>query len=170
MSTDLGLLIVRLLIGGLFVGHGAQKVFGLFGGPGLDGTTGWLGSIGFRPARFWAYLAGFGEFGGGTLLALGLLNPLGPLAIIGAMLIAIIKVHSPNGLWVTKGGIEYPLVLAVLSGIVGLLGSGRYALDAALGFNPPEPTFFWIGLVLTVAVSGVGLVISNQRTRVSAQH
>src|SRR5262245_15615338 len=85
--ADLGLLILRLAVGGLLTGHGAQKLFGWFGGHGLEGTGGWLESIGFRPGKSWALLAGLSEFGGGALTSLGLLHPLGPLATLGAMTI-----------------------------------------------------------------------------------
>src|ERR671922_341352 len=106
MSVDAGLVVLRLMVGLLFVGHGAQKLFGAFGGPGLGGFGGWLESMGLRPARVWAVLAALAEFGGGLLIAFGLLNPLGSLAVMGSMLMAIIAVHWPKGLWVTNGGYE----------------------------------------------------------------
>lgn len=161
MAIDAGLLLLRVVVGLLFAGHGAQKLFGWFGGYGLDGTSGWLASIGFKPARTWGLLAGLSEFGGGLLLALGLFTPLGALALIGAMLIAIFKVHVKNGVWVTQGGYEYNLVLLVVSAVVGFAGPGRYALDSLLGLALP-PALFWIGLVITLAVVGVALVRSNQ--------
>ena len=98
MNTDLGLLILRLIVGLLLAGHGAQKLFGWFGGNGLSGTAGWLESLGLRPAPFWALIAGLSEVGGGILLALGLLTPLGSLGIMASMLMATIKVHWANGL------------------------------------------------------------------------
>src|SRR5256885_11374399 len=96
MSTDLGLLIIRVVVGLLVAGHGAQKLFGWFGGYGLRGTAGWMGSMGLQPAIPWTLLAGGSEFGGGLLLALGLLSPLGSLGVIAAMLTAIILVHWPK--------------------------------------------------------------------------
>ena len=162
MSLDLGLLILRLLVGGLFIGHGAQKLWGAFGGYGLKGVAGWLESLGLRPAWFWALLAGASEFGGGLLLALGLLNPLGPLAIIGAMLMAIAKVHWSKGLWVTNNGIEYPLVLLVLSAILGLVGPGALSLDALLGIQLPLALTFWGGLLAVIVVNAYALLISSQ--------
>lgn len=96
MSIDLGLLILRVVVGLLLTGHGAQKLFGWFGGPGLDGFTGWIGSMGLRPPRLWAVLGGLAEFGGGLLLVLGLFTPLGSLGILASMLMAIIQVHWPK--------------------------------------------------------------------------
>src|SRR5204863_1114410 len=81
MSFDLAMLLLRIVVGVLFIGHGTQKLFGWFGGPGLAGMSGWLASTGMRPAKFWALMAGLSEAGGGLLLALGLLNPLGTLGI-----------------------------------------------------------------------------------------
>src|SRR4051812_45243089 len=93
MSADLGLLVLRIIVGLLFIGHGTQKLFGWFGGVGLAGMTGWLGSMGLRPSWFWALMAGLSEAGGGFLLLLGLLNPLGALGITAAMLVAIATAH-----------------------------------------------------------------------------
>jgi putative oxidoreductase len=91
--VNFALLVLRAVVGGLLAGHGAQKLFGWFGGYGLQGTAGWLESLGLRPGRPWAIMAGASEFGGGMLLALGFLNPLGALGTIGSMGMAIAKVH-----------------------------------------------------------------------------
>ena len=85
----------------------------------------------------WPLLAALGEFAGGLLLTSGLLSPLGPVMIMAAILMAIAKVHWSNGLWVTNGGVEYPLVLFVVMGVLGLLGAGRYSVDAVLGSHCP---------------------------------
>jgi putative oxidoreductase len=163
MSVDAAILVLRILIGLLFVGHGAQKLFGTLGGPGLSGFAGWLESLGIRPSRVWAPVAGLSELVGGVLLALGLLNPLGPLGIMASMLVAIVKVHWSKGLWVTNQGIEYPLVLFVVCGVLGLLGPGRLSLDASVRVALPMPETFWVGLALVVA--GVAVAASGNRLR-----
>ena len=146
MSEDWGLLILRLVIGGLMAGHGAQKLFGWFGGYGFAGTRGFIGgALRLRPAGLWTLLAGLSELGGGLLLAAGLLNPLGALAIIAAMLMAIFLAHWPN-FWVTQNGIEYPLVLLTSAAALAIAGPGAYSLDALLGIALPAPASLVIGL------------------------
>ncbi|WHX41100.1 DoxX family protein [Mesobacillus sp. AQ2] len=129
---DLGLLIIRLVIGILFIGHGAQKLFGWFGGYGLKGTGGWFDSIGMKPGVTLALFAGLAELLGGILLAAGLFTPLAALMIAGTMLMAILKVHGPNGLWSTSNGYEYNLTLIAVTIGLALIGPGRYAIDAIL--------------------------------------
>ena len=129
---DFGLLLIRLVIGVLFIGHGAQKLFGWFGGYGLKGTGGWFESIGMKPGVTVALFAGLSELIGGLLLALGLLTPLAGLIIAGTMVIAIVKVHGPNGLWSTSNGYEYNLTLLAVSIGIALIGPGQYAVDAFL--------------------------------------
>jgi len=166
MSIDLGLLLLRLVVGLLLAGHGAQKLFGWFSGPGFKGITGWLGTIGLRPAPFWAFMAGMSEFGGGLLVALGLLNPLGALGIIGAMLMAIFLVHRGKGLWASNGGSEVPLtnIAAVLA--LALSGPGAYSLDAVLGIALPEPISLLGGLVLVVL--GIAAALLGQERKPAA--
>lgn len=130
--VNIGLLLIRLVIGLLFIGHGAQKLFGWFGGYGLKGTGGWFESIGIKPGVTMALLAGLAELFGGILFAVGLLTPLAGIIIAGTMVMAIVKVHGANGLWSTSNGYEYNLtVLAVTIGIA-LVGPGQYALDTFL--------------------------------------
>nr|WP_282172305.1 DoxX family protein [Cytobacillus firmus] len=126
---DLGLLLIRLVIGVLFIGHGAQKLFGWFGGHGLKGTGGWFESIGMKPGVMMALFAGLAELIGGILFALGFLTPLAALMIAGTMIMAIVKVHGPNGLWATSNGYEYNLTLLSVAIGIALIGPGRYALD-----------------------------------------
>jgi len=144
--------IVRLAQGSLMAGHGAQKLFGSFGGPGLEGTSGFMEMIGMRPGRPWAYLAGLSEFGGGALTALGLLNPLGPLGIIGAMSMATTKAHWGKPIWVTEGGAELPVLNIAVSAALMIREPDRYSLDRVLGTRLPA----WVGplglvgIILTV--------------------
>ncbi|HMA53959.1 MAG TPA: DoxX family protein [Acidobacteriota bacterium] len=150
--TGAGLLILRVALGGIFFAHGAQKLFGWFGGRGLSGHAGFLGSLGLRPARLLAVVSGLGEFLGGSGVLFGFLMPLPSAAIIGAMAVAIIKVHWPKGFWNHDGGIEYPLVLAILAFVIGLAGPGRLSLDRAFGVRLPEPSTFIVVLALTAVV------------------
>jgi len=129
---NIGLLIIRLVIGLLFVGHGAQKLFGWFGGYGLKGTGGWFESIGMKPGVTMALFAGFAELIGGVLFALGLLTPLAGIMIAGTMIMAIVKVHASNGLWATSNGYEYNLTLLAVAIGIALIGPGQYALDPFL--------------------------------------
>jgi putative oxidoreductase len=131
--VDVGLLILRLVVGGLFIGHGTQKLFGWFGGHGLEGTGGFYDSIGHRPGRRMAALAGMSEAGGGLLLVLGLLTPLGSAAIIGVMAGATLSVHIDKGLWNANGGFEFPLVMATAAFTLAMVGPGAISLDEAFG-------------------------------------
>jgi putative oxidoreductase len=130
--VSLGLLIIRLVIGVLFIGHGAQKLFGWFGGHGLKGTGGWFESIGMKPGVKMALLAGLAELIGGIFFALGLLTPLAAILIAATMFMAIIKVHGQNGIWATSNGYEYNLTLLAVAIGIALVGPGQYALDAIL--------------------------------------
>ncbi len=151
---DLGLLILRATVGSLLAGHGAQKLFGLFGGYGLKGTGAWLESLGLTPGRRWAALAGASEFGGGTLTALGFLTPLGAVGSMGAMAMATIKVHSGKPVWVTEGGPELPLTNMAVQAALVLAGPGRYSLDRALGIRLPV----WI-ILAAIAATTAGVVV-----------
>lgn len=128
--TAWGLLIIRAVIGLLFVGHGAQKLFGWFGGYGPKGTGGWMESVGIRPGVAMAVVAGAMEFVGGALLTLGLFTPAAAALIVLTMLGAIVKVHGKNGLWSEAGGIEYHLVLIAAAVGIAFAGAGTLSLDA----------------------------------------
>jgi putative oxidoreductase len=148
--TDVGLLVLRVVVGLYLAGHGAQKLFGWSGGPGLEKMTGGMRMMGLRPARFWAFMAGISEFGGGLLTALGLLSPLGPLGIIAAMIMANIVGHRGKGLWAAKGGRELPLTNLAAALALAFIGPGGYALDPLLGIALPEPLTAVGGLVLVI--------------------
>lgn len=129
----IGRLLIRLVVGGLFIGHGSQKLFGWFGGPGPDGTEQMMYKIDMHPARRQALAAGLTETAGGALLAAGLATPLAAASLTGVMLTAIRKVHAENGVWNTKGGYEYNLVLIALLFALTDDGPGAVSLDALWG-------------------------------------
>lgn len=138
LARDLGLLALRATVGGLLAGHGAQKLFGSFGGHGVEGTAGWLETLGLRPGKPWALLAGASELGGGTLTALGLLHPLGPIGTVGPMVMAWNKAHAGKPIWVTSGGAELPLLNLAAAAALTLTGPGRISLDQLLGLRVPR--------------------------------
>jgi putative oxidoreductase len=129
----IGRLILRLVVGGLFVGHGTQKLFGWFGGNGLDATAQGFEHLGLRPGRQNAIAAGTAEAGGGALLAAGLATPLASSVLIATMLTAIHRVHAKNGPWAGDGGYEYNLVLIAAALALAEVGPGTLSLDAARG-------------------------------------
>ncbi|HEU4396589.1 MAG TPA: DoxX family protein [Actinomycetota bacterium] len=153
---DLGLLILRLVFGALFIGHGTQKLFGWFGGHGPSGTGGFLRSLGFQPGRQFAVVNGLAEAGGGLLLGLGLLTPLAAAAIIGVMVTATIAVHVPNGIWNQNGGVEFTITNAAIAQALAFVGPGAYSLDAALGLDLSGT---WFGLA-ALALGGVGALLT----------
>jgi putative oxidoreductase len=132
---NLGLLVLRLVIGLLFVGHGSQKLFGSFGGHGPQKTAAAFESLGLRPGRFMALAAGASELAGGALIALGLLTPLGAALVIAVMLTAVWTVHLEKGVWITEGGFEYNLVVVAVAFALAGVGAGEWSLDNILGFD-----------------------------------
>lgn len=146
---DLALLIVRLLFGlGLAV-HGAQKLFGWFGGYGLEATGGFFESMGFRPGRTFALAAGLAEFGGGLLVALGLLGPVGPALTVSVMTVAMLTVHRGKGFLSSNNGSELPLLYVAGAIALALVGPGALSLDAALGMSDLwTPATAWTLLAL----------------------
>jgi len=157
---DFGLLLLRVVSGGLMAGHGAQKLFGAFGGSGFDGTSKMMEGMGLRPGERWAALAGASEFGGGVLNAAGLLSPVGTLSIVGAMGMATAKVHWGKPIWVTKGGAEYPITNMSIALALGMLGPGKYSLDNALHIRLPRRLVLVPGLMLAGAGVAAGLISS----------
>jgi putative oxidoreductase len=152
-----GLLILRVVIGLMVAAHGAQKLLGWWGGPGMTGWTAAMTRMRIRPAAPWAWLSVLSEFLGGLGLALGLLTPLSSFGIVAAMLGAIALVHWPNGFWNGKRGYEFNLSLVAAAVAIALTGPGAYSLDSMLGINLPEPlTFVVVGLATVV---GVGIAI-----------
>lgn len=161
---DIALLILRVVVGLYLAGHGVQKLFGWFGGPGLKGTEGFLGGVlGFRPARLWAWAASLAETGGGLLMALGLLGPLGPIGVLASQLTATLVVHWAKGPWVTKGGYELTLTNMAVAVAVAIAGVGAYSVDAWLGISVPV----WIsGVIAALALVGVLVAIGSRKAPV----
>jgi putative oxidoreductase len=163
---DLALLVLRLVVGLLFVGHGAQKLFGVFGGGGLEGTSGMFDNIGLRPGWLHARFAGTAESLGGALIALGLFTPFAAAALIGVMTAAIITVHAPNGIWNTNQGYEYNAVMIAAVFALAGIGAGSWSLDNAFGFDI-HGTVWAIAALAAGVIGGGGSVISG---RYSARH
>jgi putative oxidoreductase len=143
---EVGLLVLRIVVGALFGGHGAQKLFGWFGGHGLAGTGAAFEEMGLRPGRTMAAIAGTAEIMGGALLALGLLTPAAAALVIAVMTMAIAFVHWRNGPWVADGGWEYNVVLIAVAFAVTAAGPGRYSLDHALELDLAGPGWALIAL------------------------
>ncbi|HEY1163181.1 MAG TPA: DoxX family protein [Candidatus Dormibacteraeota bacterium] len=167
MLLSLGLLVLRLVVGLTLAGHGAQKLFGWWGGPGMAGWTQAVTRLRIRPPVPFAWLAALSELGGGLLFALGLLSPLGTLALTGTMLVAVATVHWPNGFWTSKRGYEYNLTVIASAVAVGLTGPGTYSLDQALGIHLPEPLTLLVGLVAVVL--GVAAMLAFRSPSSAAQ-
>jgi len=130
---SLGLLVIRLVIGLTFAAHGTQKVLGWFGGYGIEGTAGFFESIGLKPGKTLAVLAGAGELLSGLFFAAGLLTPLAAAAMVVIMLVAIKTVAGQNGYWATANGSEYNIAIIAVAIGVALTGPGAYALDKLIG-------------------------------------
>ena|SRR2546426_3888930 len=155
ISADHFLLALRVFAGLLIAGHGAQKVFGAFGGQGPVGFRRRVEALGFRPVGLFAFAASFGEFLGGLAVAIGLLTPVAAGILAVDMLVAIFKVHAPNGLWITKNGYEYALTMFVVFVLFGLSGPGAYAIDSAIGIAPWTAPIFLVVFGAAAIVSFV---------------
>lgn len=161
---DLALLVLRLTLGSLLAGHGAQKLFGSFGGPGMEGVKGMMKSMKLEPPEVWANMAGWSEFGGGVLTALGFLNPFGPMGILGSMGMATTTAHAGKPIWVTAGGAELPVTNMAIVTALMLAGPGKYSLDEALGIRLPR----WMHIVALLAtLAGVAYGTLTQRSNAS---
>ncbi|WP_218123894.1 DoxX family protein [Quadrisphaera sp. DSM 44207] len=156
------MLVIRGGVGALFAGHGAGKLFGAFGaGYGVEGTAGFMESLGFRPGRPYAVLSGATELVAGLGLAAGLATPLSAAGVIGQMVGAARTAHRGKGVWVTGGGWELPLINGVVAAGIAATGPGRYSLDRVLGVERSGP-----GALLTAVGVGLGtaaLVLSRRQ-------
>jgi putative oxidoreductase len=159
---EIGRLAARVVIGGLFIGHGTQKLFGWFGGPGLAGTEEMMGALEMRPTRPNALAAGVSETAGGALLVAGAATPLAASTLIGTMVTAIRKVHQPKGVWAAQGGWEYNAVL--IAALVALIdaGPGDLSVDAALGRKEWGAGWAVGGLAVGAAASAAAIALGRQ--------
>ncbi|PYO92779.1 MAG: oxidoreductase [Gemmatimonadetes bacterium] len=157
----LGLLILRLVVGLTMAAHGAQKLFGWFGGYGLSGTGGFMEKLGFIPGRRNALFAGLAEFTGGLLLALGLATPLAATLIISVMFVAVATIHAKNGYFNQNQGFEYNLLLAVVPLTITIIGAGPLSLDARMGFHDAGP--LWGLAALVAALVGGAVQLASRR-------
>ncbi|HXF34723.1 MAG TPA: DoxX family protein [Candidatus Acidoferrales bacterium] len=168
MGLEYGLLIVRLALGLAIAAHGAQKLFGWFGGYGIAGTGGFFESLGFRPGKLFAAAAGSSEFFGGILIVLGLFGGVGPMLVLSTMLVAMLTVHVKNGFWATNNGIEVPFIYATGAVAIAFASFGAISLDAWLGLAlTSKPAIVW-GL-LALGVVGALLMLLVRRAPLPQQ-
>ena len=154
MGFEYGLLVVRLGLGLAIAAHGAQKLFGWFGGHGLAGTGGFFEAIGFRPGKPFAAIAGFGEGAGGLLIALGVFGPVGPALVLATMIVAAVAVHLKNGFWAANNGVELAYVYAFGALAIAFAGFGSLSLDTLLRITPTSPSAVY-GVLAVGAIAGL---------------
>ncbi|MCS5495791.1 DoxX family protein [Cnuibacter physcomitrellae] len=157
-----GTLVLRLVVGGLFVGHGLQKLTGAFEGPGIEGTTGMMDSLDMKPARSNAYAAALSETLGGAGIALGAATPLATTAVTAAMATAVHKVHLKNGLWNAKGGYEFNAALVAAALAVTADGPGRLSVDALFGRRMWGFGWAVFSVVAGVAASAAAITLGRR--------
>ena len=165
---SVGRLAVRAVIGGLFIGHGTQKLFGWFGGPGRAGTEGMMEALDMRPAKLHAAAAGITETTGGALLAVGFATPLAAAGLTGVMTTAINKVHLPNGPWNANGGWEYNAVLIAAVTALAETGPGSLSLDHALGTERSGPLVALAALGLGVGTAALTMAAGRRGSAAAA--
>jgi putative oxidoreductase len=159
-----GILLIRVVLGATVAGHGTQKLFGWWNGPGLSGFSGWLGSMNMRSPYAQAVLVGLAELGGGMLLALGLLTPFAALAIASVMVVAIALVHWQKGFWVSNGGFEFNLLILASAAALAATGAGRFSLDRLFGWVDNLSGVWWgVGVLAAAAIVALTVVTLGRR-------
>ncbi|MEU1281554.1 DoxX family protein [Streptomyces sp. NPDC005805] len=161
VRRDLGLLALRVGTGAVLAAHGAQKLFGWFGGGGIEGTTKGMEAMGFHPPKSSAVAAGAVETGSGLLLALGLATPAAGAAAAGNMAGAV-SVHAPAGFFAQSGGYEYPAFLGFTAAAVGVIGPGRYSLDHLTRHRFDQP---WTIAAAVLASAAAAAAVVGKRAR-----
>jgi putative oxidoreductase len=155
--VEIGVLIIRLVVGGLLIGHGTQKLFGWFGGHGVTGTGRFMESLGMRPGRPMATAAGAAEAGGGLLLALGFFTPLAALLIASVMFVAARTAHAGKGPWASNGGWELALINATVAVGLAFDGAGKWSLDNAIGWDV-SGIAWGLGAAVLAVIGGLGAI------------
>jgi putative oxidoreductase len=158
---NLTLLVLRLVLGLGFAAHGAQKLFGTFGGGGIAGTGGFFEQVGLRPGKLHALAAGTAELAGGLLIAVGLVTPFAAAALIGVMTAAVLTVHARNGFFVADNGFEYNLTLAAAVFALAGVGAGQWSLDHALGLHL-RSTGWALAALAAGVLGGLGAILSGR--------
>ena len=152
--ADTTLIILRLAVGLTFAGHGAQKAFGWWNGPGIEGWQRAVAGMRFHPAPLWTLVSVGAELVGGLLIAIGLFTPLAATLLIGQSVVIILKAHLPKGFWNKNGGVEFPLALAAGVLLTLGVGPGAYSIDHLIGFGLAEPVL-WVLLAVGL-IGGLG--------------
>jgi putative oxidoreductase len=161
---EIGLLVIRVVVGALLVGHGSQKLFGWFGGYGLKGTGGYMESFGLRPGPLFAFAAGAAELTGGLLFGTGLLTPLAATMVASTMIVAARTDHAGKGVWIYNGGFEYVLTNAAIVIGVAFAGAGAWSLDNAIGWDVAGT--WWGAGAAVAALLGAGSVLALRHARI----
>ncbi len=161
---DVALLATRVALGSSIAAHGAQKMFGAFDGPGLEGAAKFMNSIGFRPGGKYAKASAAAEMAAGTLIVLGVFGPAGPAILAATMIVAAETVHRRNGFFQTKNGVELNMAYFLLALLLANAGNGSISLDAVLRLDKKfKPTFGW--LVMAGGVAGALAMLSKRETK-----
>lgn len=162
-TLSIGLLLVRVVIGFIMAAHGAQKLFGWFGGYGLRATGEFFGQLGFQPGSAFAAAASITEIASGLLIAFGVLGPIGPALMISVMIVAAITVHWEHGLFAANNGIELPLLYSAAAFGLALTGFGQYSVDAWLGIAGRWPApVTWIALSVGIVGGFANLALRRR--------
>ena len=162
-TIDAGLLVLRVTLGLYMFAHGAQKLFGWFGGHGLKGASDVMGQLGFFPPRAFATVASLTEVISGLLVALGALGPVGPALMVSVMIVAIATVHWSGGAFAMNNGVELPLLFAAGAAALALTGPGRYALDTVLGLGALDDPRLAIAALAVGVAGGLGNLALRRR-------